>query len=136
MADLLIVDDDEDFSGAFRVMLQSRGYDVAMETEPKAVLPRLNQKLPDALILDVMFPEDKTAGFTLAREIRKEFPDLPILIITSVKQAFSLEGDEQGKYPDRLPVTGYVQKPVDFPDFCMALDRLLRRPTIYLEGKD
>ena len=134
MANLLIVDDDEDFSGAFRVMLQSRGYDVAMERDPKGILQRLDQLLPDALILDIMFPEDPYAGFKLAREIRRQFPDLPILILTSVRQHFSLDDGDRDHDPDRLPVTDFLDKPVDFQEFCLKLDRLLKRPTVYTEG--
>ena len=56
MTRLLVVDDDEDFAGAMRMMLQSRGYDVEMEHDTVNILQRLGQRLPDALILDAMFP--------------------------------------------------------------------------------
>lgn len=132
MTQLLIVDDDNDFSGALRVMLQSRGFDVAMEAEPDAVLPRLDQTLPDALILDVMFPEDPFAGIKLAREIRTLYPELPILILTSVRGQFSLEEGGEDADPAKLPVTDFLDKPVDFDEFSNKLDRLLGRPTVYV----
>ncbi|NUQ65173.1 MAG: response regulator [Pirellulales bacterium] len=131
MTDLLIVDDDQDFAGTLRMMLQSRGYDVAMEHDTNNILARLDQRLPDALILDVMFPEDPFAGFELAREIRRRFPKLPILMLTGVRQQFSLE--DEAHDPARLPVTDFVEKPVDFQEFSTKLDRLLGRPTIYTE---
>lgn len=133
MTQLLIVDDDREFAGALRMMLQSRGYDVAMEHDTGTVLQRLDQRLPDALILDVMFPEDPFAGFELARAIRRQFPDLPILMLTGVRQQVSLEDGDQSHDPARLPVTDFVEKPVDFHDFSVKLDRLLGRPTIYTE---
>ena len=34
MTQILVVDDDEDFAGAIRMVLQSRGFDVAMEYDP------------------------------------------------------------------------------------------------------
>ena len=66
MTRLLLVDDDEDFAGAMRMMLQSRGYDVEMEHDTANILQRLGQRLPDALILDAMFPENPMAGIQLA----------------------------------------------------------------------
>jgi DNA-binding response OmpR family regulator len=133
MTHLLIVDDDKDFSGALRMMLQSRGYDVAIEYDTSTILQRLDQRLPDALILDVMFPEDPFAGFELARAIRRQFPNLPILMLTSVKEHFSLDGADASHDPARLPVTDFLEKPVDFEEFSVKLDRLLGRPTIHTE---
>ncbi len=132
MAHLLIVDDDRDFAGTLRMMLQSRGYDVAMEYETENILRRLDQRLPDALILDVMFPEDPFAGIELAKEIRRKYPDLPVLMLTGVQQKFSLE--DEGRDPAKLPVTDFLAKPVDFQEFSTKLDRLLHRPTIYTEN--
>lgn len=134
MTQLLIVDDDRDFAGALRMMLQSRGYDVAMEHDTSTILQRLDQRLPDALILDVMFPEDPFAGFDLARAIRRQYPNLPILMLTGVRQQFSLDDGDRSHDPARLPVTDFVEKPVDFQEFSVKLDRLLGRPTIYTEG--
>jgi len=132
MTQLLIVDDDDDFSGALRVILQSRGFDVAMENDPSVILSRLDQLLPDALILDVMFPEDPFAGLKLAREIRGLYPKLPILILTSVRNQFSLEDGGEDRDPAKLPVTDFLDKPVDFDEFCNKLDRLLERPTTHI----
>jgi len=131
MADLLIVDDDKDFSGTLRMMLQSRGYNVEMEHETENILRRLDQRLPDALILDVMFPEDPFAGIELAKQVRGRYPKLPILMLTGVEQYFSLE--EEGQDPSHLPVTDLLAKPVDFQEFSTKLDRLLGRPTVYTE---
>lgn len=133
MTDLLIVDDDVDFCGALRMMLQSRGFEVAMEHDTSTILARLDQRLPDALILDVMFPEDPYAGFELARAIRRQYPDLPILMLTAMNQQMPPDVGDPAHDPARLPVTDFLEKPVDFDEFSTKLDRLLGRPTIYTE---
>jgi hypothetical protein len=46
--------------------------------------------LPDALILDVMFPENPSGGFELARSIRKKWGEIPVLMLTAVNQQFPL----------------------------------------------
>ncbi|MGD0900101.1 MAG: response regulator, partial [Thermoguttaceae bacterium] len=73
MAYLLIVDDDTDFAGAVGSVLRSRGYEVAIETDAEKTVGRIQERRPDAVVLDVMFPENDTAGFEVARAIRRTF---------------------------------------------------------------
>jgi CheY-like chemotaxis protein len=129
MTQVLIVDDDEDFAGAVRMVLQSRGFDVPMEFDPERALQRIEQRQPDALILDVMFPENPIAGVELAIAVRNQFPDLPILMLTAICQAMPLAFSSRDIDPKLLPVTEFLEKPFDFRLLCDKLDRLLQRPT-------
>ena len=133
MTQLLVIDDDEDFAGAVRMVLQSRGFDVAMEYDPLQALQRIEQKQPDVVILDVMFPEDPVAGVKLARTLRQKFPELPILMLTAVSQQMPLAFSSRDIDPALLPVTEFIEKPIDFTLLCDKLDRLLNRPTIATE---
>jgi len=133
MANLLIVDDDEDFAGTARMMLQARGFEVAMEHDTAGIMARLDQRLPDALLLDVMFPENPTAGIELAQEVHQRYPQLPILILSAINQRFPLGFQGQPTDPAVLPVVDFLEKPVDFRLLCDKLDRLLHRPTIATE---
>ena len=65
MTQVLVVNDNEDFAGAIRMVLQSRGFDVPMEHDTDRALERIAQRQPDAVILDVMFPENPVAGVEL-----------------------------------------------------------------------
>jgi DNA-binding response OmpR family regulator len=133
MAHLLIVDDDEDFAGAARMMLQSRGFDVAMEYDTARIMARLDQRLPDVLLLDVMFPENPMGGIELAREVHERYPQLPMLILSAVNQSFPYGFQGERIDPAALPVVDFIEKPVDFRVLCDKLDRLLHRPTIATE---
>jgi DNA-binding response OmpR family regulator len=135
MTQLLVVDDDEDFAGAVRMVLQSRGFDVAMEYDPARALERIQQRQPDAVILDVMFPENPVAGIELARAVRSQFPTLPILMLTAICQQMPLAFSSRDIDPKLLPVTEFLEKPIDFRQLCDKLDRLLKRPTIATEGE-
>ena len=75
---VLIVDDDADFAGAVSTVLQSRGHETAVETNSESAVDRIRERRPDAIILDVMFPESDTAGFDVARSIRRAFGDFPL----------------------------------------------------------
>ena len=130
MTQILVVDDDEDFAGAVRMVLQSRGYDVPMLHDVVGVIDRLDQRLPDGLILDVMFPDNPVAGIELAKKVRERFPTLPIVMLTAIHQHMPLGFAAESLDPALLPVTEFLEKPIDFQLLCDKLDRLLHRPTM------
>ena len=72
-----------------------------------------------------MFPEDPGAGFQLARELRRHHPDLPILMLTAVNQQFPLGFSTRDIDRKWLPVTDFVEKPVDFAVLREKLTRLV-----------
>ena len=113
MAYVLIVDDDADFAGAVRTVLQSHGHEVAIETDSERAVPRIQDRRPDAIILNVMFPENDTAGFEVARSIRRKFGDLPVLLLTAVNQSFPLGFSNRDLDPTWLPAAEFLEKPVD-----------------------
>lgn len=116
MPRILIVDDDTDFTEAARRVLQSDGHEVRVLTFIEKAMGALQADPPDCLVLDVMFPEDATAGFDLAREVRKrdELSRLPILILTAVNTRFPLGFGPKDIDNHWLPVQDFLEKPVDF----------------------
>ena len=64
-----------------------------------------------------MFPESSSAGFELARRIRKydnELKNVPILLLTSVNAQFPLGFGTQDIDDQWLPVEDFLEKPVDY----------------------
>jgi CheY-like chemotaxis protein len=125
MAYLLIVDDDTDFAGAVTTVLRSRGYEVAVETDAEQALERIRRRRPDAVILDVMFPENDTAGFEVARAIRRTCGALPVLLLTAVNQSFPLGFSNKDLDPAWLPAVEFLEKPVDFELLCEKVAGIL-----------
>ena len=122
---LLIVDDDPDFASSVATVCEALGHEVATVHTTREALERVAQRRPDGLLLDVMFPEDPTAGFELAREIRRRHGNLPILMLTAVNQQFPLGFSDKDIDPKWLPVTDFVEKPVDFELLRQKITRLL-----------
>lgn len=114
MAYLLIVDDDPDFSAAVATVLAGAGHETAIADDPETALESLGRRLPDGVVLDVMFPENPIAGFELARTIRRTYKTLPILMLTAVNQQFPLGFSSRDIDPKWLPVSDFLEKPVDF----------------------
>lgn len=122
---LLIVDDDRDFASSVAVVCQSLGHEVATLHSISEAMPSIEQRLPDAILLDVMFPENPGAGFQLAREIRKRFSNMPILMLTAVNQRFPLGFSNKDIDQRWLPITDFVEKPVDFEVLREKISHLL-----------
>lgn len=128
MAYLLIIDDDPEFAGAVATVCESEGHEVKTIHVPDEVPGQLKDRRPDGILLDVMFPENPSAGFELARQIRRDFGKIPILLLTAVNQQFPLGFSSKDIDPNWLPVTGFVEKPVDFGVLKEKVAELLASP--------
>lgn len=117
MARIFIVDDDEDFVFSVETVLKKDGHTIEIQHTAENVQGKINEIKPDLIVLDVMFPENESAGFNVAREIRNsdsEYKDIPILLLTAVNQKFPLGFSEKDIDTEWMPVTDFLEKPVDF----------------------
>ena len=128
MGYVMIVDDDEDFASATSTILQNAGYEVQIELDTESAAKSMEKKPPDLVILDVMFPEDASAGFELARAMRHysgKLKGIPVLMLTAVNSKFPLGFGSRDIDDNWLPVSGFLEKPVDFDVLRGKVDALL-----------
>jgi len=128
MAYVLIVDDDEDFAQTTATVLRKEGHEVQIELDTQDAAESMQNKLPDLVVLDVMFPEDTSAGFELARFMRHENEQLkaiPILMLTAINAKFPLGFGPKDINSEWLPVTDFLEKPVDFDVLLDKVTKLL-----------
>ena len=92
MAKVMIVEDDPDFMDSVCRALTQKGHSTTPFYVMDGVIKRLQMDPHDVLILDVMFPEDISAGFRLAQDIRKheDLEKLPILILSAINTQLPL----------------------------------------------
>jgi DNA-binding response OmpR family regulator len=128
MSYLLIVDDDEDFASAVATVLRGGGHDVRIELDLSVAARSMAERRPDLVLLDVMFPEDSTGGFELARQMRwrhDALKDVPILMLTAVNTKFPLGFSSKDIDDDWLPVTDFLEKPVDLDVLAERVEAIL-----------
>ncbi len=125
MADILVVDDDEDFAAAVAQTLKKAGHEVEVVLDTKSAADRVQRKPPDLMVLDVMFPEDDSAGFTFAREVQRAGGRIPILMLTAINAKFPLGFSPQDIDEAWMPVAEFLEKPVDLEVLRNTVARML-----------
>ncbi|MCM8797931.1 MAG: response regulator [Candidatus Omnitrophica bacterium] len=128
MAKILIIDDDPDMVKAMRVVLESKNYQVETASSGKEGLKKAEQGKPDLIILDVMM-ENLDTGFEVSRELKKDciLKDIPILMLTSIKERTGLDFEKEAGDKDWLPVDAYCDKPLNPDDLVAKVEALLQK---------
>ncbi|MCG9910564.1 MAG: response regulator transcription factor [Flavobacteriales bacterium] len=118
---ILLVEDDSSFGGLMRDFLKMNDLDVELCTDGEAGREAFFRDRFDLCILDVMMP--KMDGFTLASEIKKFNPDIPVIFLT----AKTLREDMVKGY--KLGADDYITKPFDSEILLMKVNAILKRNT-------
>ena len=120
-ARILIVEDEEPLALLLRYNLEAEGYEVETVTRGDEAEMRLQENVPDLLVLDWMLPA--ISGIELCRRLRMrgETERLPIIMLTA-----------RGEESDRVRglSTGaddYLVKPFSTPELIARVRALLRR---------
>jgi two-component system, NtrC family, response regulator len=98
-ATILVVDDDVSVTASLELLLKQCGFRSVVATEPAAALDALRQRSIDLVIQDMNFSRSTTGeeGLELLREIRRDYPALPVVLITAWGSiALAVEGMKAG----------------------------------------
>src|SRR6476659_6831825 len=114
--------EDETFLGKIvKESLESRGFQVFMETDGNSAVGGFKQHQPDVCVLDVMLPNKD--GFTVADEIRELNEKVPIIFLTAktqtedVVKGFTMGGND------------YIRKPFSMEELIVRIQNVLRKKT-------
>ena len=125
-AKVLIADDDQDIRESVQAILESRQYEVVTAAGRTEGMDKIESEKPDLVILDVMMSSWQD-GFEMARELKKDpqYKEMPILMMTGVKEQTGLDFKSSAGDPTWCPVEGFLDKPVE-PEILIAeVERLL-----------
>ena len=78
---ILVIDDEAEIREGLELLLKTEGYQVCMAETAQAGLSRLGEQPFDLLLLDVSLPDRN--GIDLLKDIRRQDPHLPIVLITA-----------------------------------------------------
>ncbi len=116
---ILLVEDEADLSLIVADTLRGQGYDVVTAANGIDGLNKFRSGNVDIVVADVMMP--KMDGFTMAREIRKISPSVPLLFLTAKSTIDDVEhGFEIG-------ASDYLKKPFELRELIVRIKAILRR---------
>lgn len=103
---ILLVDDQESILKSFSFLFRARGFsNVFIEKDSRVVLDRLRRNPVTLVILDLTMPH--ISGQQILRDIRKEFPDILVIIVTgNVEINTAVDCMKEGAFD-------YLVKPVE-----------------------
>jgi CheY-like chemotaxis protein len=93
---ILVVDDDIDFLEQTQLVLKNAGFDTVSAESQKEAQKLLEEVKPDLAIVDLMM-EHYDSGFILSYNIKKKYPDIPVIIATAVTSETGMHFDSQTK---------------------------------------
>lgn len=114
--------EDEPFLGRIvKESLESRDFEVKMVSDGQRALPMFEQFQPDICVLDIMLPQKD--GYTIATEIRKINPGIPIIFLTAKTQTEDvIKGFQVGG-------NDYIRKPFSMEELIIRIQNLLQLTT-------
>ena len=116
---ILFVEDEEDLTLIVADTLRGEGYEVVTAVDGEDGLEKFKTEAADIVVADVMMP--KMDGFTMAKEIRKLSPTVPLLFLTAKSTIDDVEhGFEIG-------ANDYLKKPFELRELIVRIKALLRR---------
>jgi DNA-binding response OmpR family regulator len=125
MYKILLVDDDQDFVAATKMVLESRPeYKVITASDGVFGLSIARAEKPDLIILDIIMPFED--GFTAAKQFKAdpETANIPIIMLTSFSYRVG-ETDISLVQGMELEAEDYIEKPVSPQELLRRVDKIL-----------
>jgi DNA-binding NtrC family response regulator len=114
---ILVVDDDDNLRWVLQTQLEQMGYTVTTAADDAEALERIDKDPPALVLTDLKMP--RISGMELLEQIRRDYPEIPVLIITAFGTIQSaVQAMKSGAYD-------YLTKPIDYDELGIAVSRVL-----------
>ena len=123
MALIYIVEDDESIREIETIALKNSNYIVSAFENAKEFYKKLDELVPDLVLLDVMLPDE--SGYDIVRKLRKRpsTQNVPIIMVTAKTTEMDMIKGLDGGADD------YIKKPFSIMELITRVKALLRRTT-------
>jgi two-component system, OmpR family, alkaline phosphatase synthesis response regulator PhoP len=122
---IMIVDDDQDYGDALRIVLENNGYEVKHVLNIRDGQKALEGEKPNLIILDVMM-DKHTDGFDFCYNLKHDEAcrTIPIMMVTAVteKTGFKFSPETDGEY---LEADAYVAKPIPVAELLSRVNKMI-----------
>ncbi len=135
MGDILVVDDEKDIRELVSDILVDEGYSTRLAKDSDEAFGAINADAPDLIILDIWLKESKLDGIDILKVVRRDNPDIPIVIISGHGNIeIAVAAIKQGAYD-------FIQKPFNIDQLMVVISRAmetsrLRRENATLKVRD
>lgn len=127
MFDILVAEDDFKLNRIYCSALQDADFHTFAAYNGEEAMELIAEHPMDLVISDIMMPG--MDGYTLTKHLRKDYPEMPILMISAKEEyADKRDGFLAG-------IDDYMVKPVDLNEMLLRVQALLRRAKIVTDRK-
>ncbi|MDZ8023936.1 MAG: response regulator [Nostoc sp. DedQUE11] len=118
---VLLIDDDTDLIEQMQANAPNWRIHLETATDLTLARQRLQYLTPDAIVLDLTFPNTTESGLTLLAQLKRQFPTIPVLVLTG-------QGDLTKRVEvTRLGANAFLQKPATPTEVFQAVSQFLHR---------
>ncbi len=117
---ILVVDDERHIVRLVEVNLARAGYDVVSAYDGVEALEKVEESIPDMIVLDVMMP--RMDGFEVLKKLQADpkYKDIPVIMLTAKAQdADIFKGWQSG-------VSSYLTKPFNPKELLVFVQRIFQ----------
>ena len=119
MGKVLVVDDEQGMREFLTMLLEKQGHRVITAAEGEQALQLVAEQMPDLVISDLRMPN--VDGIGLLAGVRKQHPELPVILITAYASS------ESAIQAMRLGADDYITKPFRIEEIRLVVEKALAR---------
>jgi len=122
---ILCIEDEPEMIELMRLILSRKGYQVTGATGGQAGLEKMQQELPDLVLLDLMMPD--MGGWEVYQQMKvdEKLKEIPVIIVTAKAQSIDkVLGLHIAKVDD------YIAKPFNPSELIDSVENVFKKPKI------
>jgi len=122
MANILVVDDEENLSYSLQLALKRQGHHCRIAESVKGAMSACASQLPDLILLDMQLPDG--SGLDVMSGMHDDGQDIPVIVITAFGTvASAVAAMKEG-------AVDFIQKPLSMEEVSLAVERCLEHRQI------